>query len=95
MCTPTSIAIAHRGDSDTSRVALLHRAPDALARRVLRGVMVLTAGGVIWDILAEPIDLQELVDLLADTFDGSKEQITTDVAALIETLIKKGAVVLR
>ena len=86
-------------------MALLHRAPDALARRVLRGVMVLTArddepfvitppGDVIWDILADPIDLQDLVDLLADSFEGDKEQITGDVAALIQTLIEKGAVVL-
>ena len=87
-------------------MALLHRAPDALARRVLRGVMVLTAtddepfvitppGDVIWEILAEPIDLQELIGLLAETFEGAKEQITTDVAALVETLIEKGAVVLK
>lgn len=52
-------------------------------------------GDVIWDILAEPIDLQELVDLLADSFEGDKEQITSDVAALIQTLIEKGAVVLQ
>lgn len=52
-------------------------------------------GDVIWDILAEPIDLQDLVDLLADSFEGDKEQITSDVAALIQTLIEKGAVVLR
>ncbi len=86
-------------------MALLHRAPDALARRVLRGVMVLTAadaepfvitppGDVIWDILAEPIDLQDLVELLADSFEGEKERITSDVAALIQTLIEKGAVIL-
>lgn len=51
-------------------------------------------GDVIWDILADPIDLQDLVDLLADSFEGDKEQITGDVAALIQTLIEKGAVVL-
>ncbi|MEM7285150.1 MAG: PqqD family protein [Actinomycetota bacterium] len=84
-------------------MALLHRAPNALSRRVLRGVMVLTPaddepflitppGDVVWEILAEPIDLEDLVDLLSGTYDGDKTQITADVAALIETLIDKGAV---
>ena len=47
-------------------------------------------GSSIWGLLAEPMSLDEIVDLLASAFPGQeREQIAADVSTLVHRLKSK------
>lgn len=52
-----------------------------------------TVGQRVWDLLAEPSDLDELVAMLTAEYDVSAEQCRTDVARFLEALEEHGLVV--
>ena len=79
------------------------RRDDALWRRSLDSVIVfpvgtddpVTIGGsgaVVWDLLAEPATLDELVATLAEVYEGDAASIASDVADLLSQLEALGAI---
>ena len=73
------------------------RRDDVLWRRSLDSVVLLPVGAdepvslpgtgaAVWDLLAEPATLPELVDALADVYGGDPSTIARDVAELLERL---------
>jgi hypothetical protein len=73
------------------------RREDALWRRSLDAVIVFPvgaddpvtvsgSGAVVWDLLAEPATLDDLVDALVEVYDADRATIATDVAALLAQL---------
>lgn len=81
---------------------LLERAPTALWRVVLDGVLVLAAaddeplhvsspGDVIWQLVAEPITFGALTDVLADLYDLSSATVQADIEPVLAVLLGNGA----
>jgi hypothetical protein len=81
----------------------LMRAPEVLWRRTLRGVllrpprgaavMIDGSGGLVWDALASPTSVEDLVDRLAAATGGDRSVIAADVRPLLDRLRGLGAVV--
>jgi hypothetical protein len=83
---------------------LVQRAPTALSRRALAGMLVLTPemsevlqlsppGDLIWDLLAEPITVAELVTALSEHFDVPEETVGVQVRPVLDALLDGGALV--
>lgn len=82
----------------------LTRAPEALWRTTMRGVLVLvpdqeepvlctSPGDVVWELLAEPTRPSELARLLADHYDADEVTIAADLAPVLDELRSIGALV--
>ncbi|MFA5885699.1 MAG: PqqD family protein [Acidimicrobiia bacterium] len=80
-----------------ARSVVYARRDDVLWRRSLDSVVLLPVGAdepvslpgtgaAVWDLLAEPSTLPELVDALVDVYGGDPSTIERDVAALLERL---------
>ncbi|MFT6289452.1 MAG: hypothetical protein ACJAR2_000037 [Ilumatobacter sp.] len=81
---------------------LLERAPEALSRRVLDGLLVLgpdmsevleisAPGDVVWALLREPITVSELVVTLSDLYGVQAQTVRTQVQPTLEALLDGGA----
>ena len=81
------------------------RSPHVLQRRTLdtfvllgvdaaQPVVVGGTGAYVWTLLAEARTIAELVEVLAEHYEGDPAVITADVVALLETFVE-GGVVLR
>ena len=79
-----------------------HRNPAALWRRSLDGVVVLAPGAdepivlrgggpAVWERLAEPITLGELVEDIAGTHGADEDEVERDVRSLLDLLAVSGA----
>ena len=79
----------------------LHRAPDVLAAPLDDTMLLLnvTTGryhgldpiaGRIWDLLAEPIDEEELIARLVSEFEVTEEQCRGDVGRFLDGLAARG-----
>ncbi len=73
------------------------RAPDALHRQLLDGVLVCsptqtgslrisTPGDIIWQLAAEPITVAELAETIADLYDIAVDKIRADIEAVLISL---------
>ena len=82
----------------------LTRAPEALWRTTMRGVLVLvpdqeepvlctSPGDVVWELLAEPTRPSELARLLADHYDVDEATVAADLAPVLDELRSIGALV--
>jgi hypothetical protein len=67
-----------------SKVALLCKARDELL--VLSGT-----GAVTWELLAEPIGEQDLIELLADEFGADPEDVASALRPFLTGLAEAGA----
>lgn len=90
--------------TDSAHDAPLTRAPEALWRTTMRGVLVLvpdqdepvlctSPGDVVWELLAEPTRPSELARLLADHYDADEATIAGDLAPVLDELRSIGALV--
>jgi hypothetical protein len=79
------------------------RCPEVLWRRSLDAVVLLPpdaddpvalpgTGAAVWDLLAEPVTLPDLVATLTDAYGGDPATIEHDVVALLDRLETLGAV---
>lgn len=82
---------------------LIERAPSALWREALDGVLVLTPhrpepdhistpGEILWSLLASPSTIDDLVTDLAGRFDIDGDVIRADVEPVLAALLEHGAV---
>lgn len=80
------------------------RSPDALSRRVGDRVLLTRAGAdafevldgpgaTIWETLATPTTVAEIVAALASSFEAPSDVIERDVEALVGALAERGMVV--
>jgi hypothetical protein len=95
------------GDTVPAQVgddAELYRAPDALFRWLLDGVLVVTPkmtsparilapGDLIWEALAKPITAGAIAESLATLFDVPAETVLADVAPILSQFHEWGAVI--
>lgn len=51
-----------------------------------------TVGAAIWQLIARPITMTDLVERLADRYAASREQIHDDVLAFLDDLASRGLV---
>lgn len=51
-----------------------------------------TVGAAIWQLIARPITITDLVERLADRYAASREQIHDDVLAFLDDLATRGLV---
>lgn len=70
----------------TAAAAVLSR-PDHDEVVTLRG-----SGPMLWDLLAEPISLDEAVDELADLYEVAAEEVRAGVVAALADLTRRGLV---
>jgi hypothetical protein len=81
---------------------LIERAPEALSRRTLDGVLVLTPtmsdvlqlsapGDAIWDLLAEPLTVADLVQALSERFRVPEGAIRSGTRPVLQALFDGGA----
>lgn len=87
--------------TDDMRIA---RAPGVLSRRTLDGVLVLAPGitnavhlsvpgDAIWELLAEPLEVAEMVEVLADHFAVPADTIRAVLQPMLAALLDCGALV--
>jgi len=81
---------------------VLQRASSALSRRLLSGVLVLVPGmsesleisvpgDLIWDLLAEPLTVADLVEALASSYGVSARTVRADIEPVLRALDEAGA----
>ncbi len=79
------------------------RAPGTLWRRIFDEVLlfppnateplsVTMPGALVWELLREPISLDELIHEVASHFDAPMEQVEDDLEALLARLVSEHAV---
>lgn len=89
-------------DDPIAGATRLVRAPGALWRRLLDGVLVLAPdqdeplhitapGDVVWELLAEPITVDELIEELAELYGTPAGTVSADLEPLLATLRESGA----
>lgn len=82
---------------------LVQREPTVLWRRSLDGVVVLGPdagdpiritwpGSEIWDLLSEPVSVEEVARLLVERYGGNLEDVRVDTGAVLDRLAEAGAV---
>jgi hypothetical protein len=92
-------AVVERGMESTPLV----RSPDVLWRRTLDGVVLLPpsapspihvvgAGWPIWQLLAEPIPRDELIDTIVSLYDDRPPGLEADLSHVIDQLTEVGAI---
>ena len=85
--------MADRFQDDT----VICRAPDALHRQLLDGVLVRspaqtdslrisTPGDVIWQLVAEPITVADLAETMAEIYDVAIDKIRADIEPVLRSL---------
>jgi len=81
----------------------LHRAPHVLWRRTLDTVLLLPpgidepfvlagTGPALWELLAEPRALDDLVAVLAAAYEADPDVVAADVAPTVDRLTELGAI---
>lgn len=89
-------------ERDQTTVHMVQRNPGVLWRRCLDGVLILAEqdeaptflgppGDVIWEHIAYPTLVDDLVDDLAELFTGDRRQIEADVIEYLGLLAAQGA----
>lgn len=84
--------------------SIVARAPEALWRRVLGGVLVLgpcsddaleltSPGDVVWALLGDPISVGALVEALSEGFAVSGAVVRAEIASTLDALADVGALV--
>ena len=78
------------------------RGDDVLWREALDRVVILPPGsdepliltepgGAVWDLLAEPRALEDVVATLAERYGETRERVAADLAPLLDELVRCGA----
>lgn len=91
-------------DKPAGSEPLLRRAPDALWRATLRGVIIHPAAGaepllvtspgdLVWTLLADPIARSEMAAALAQHFNADVDAVDADIGVVLDQLMDVGAVV--
>jgi len=89
-----------------SEEPILSRAPSALARRTLRGVLIAapgaeepvlitTPGDAVWELLDRPQSRPDLIATLAAAYDEAPTTIAADIDPVLDLLVATGALVER
>jgi hypothetical protein len=79
------------------------RSSRVLWRRTSNGVVLLPStesepftlsgsGSVLWEVLAEPVDVEEASQLLGELHGVDAEQVANDIAPVIDELTRRSAV---
>lgn len=101
MTGPTRQPCDTREMVGTGRLA---RAPGVLWRNTLGGVLISTAEDVdpmlctsptevVWELLADPITMDDLCDRLAEMYHVPVAVVATDLSPMLDSLLAAGAVV--
>jgi Coenzyme PQQ synthesis protein D (PqqD) len=81
---------------------VLERAPDVLWRAMPGCLLLAKADGAVteihgpvpevWELLAEPVDEDHLIDLLAERFAAARATVEAELRSLLHELVLRGLV---
>lgn len=93
------MTLIDRGEDTTSK---LRRSQGVVWRRTMDGIVVLPAhadepiallgaAASVWELLAEPLTASEVVAALASHYEVAPEQVTSEIRATLDGLLRRGA----
>jgi hypothetical protein len=78
-----------------------HRSDGAVWRRTMDGIVVLPGSGEpiallgpaagLWELLAEPLTVEEVVTTLAEHYGVDADQVSPEIRATLDELLLRGA----